>query len=343
MEHMVHRSALAVAATLVTLGLTISASPAAVAAQTGGPAHIAAVIPMTRLSGADRIATAVAISQNLFAAGTAGAVVLARSDGFADALAGTPLAAGFMAPILLTPPTTLDARASAEMQRVLGAPGKTVYLLGGTSALSAGIETAIQALGYATVRFAGADRFATAADIAGSTQLGSPSTVLVTTGDDFPDSLCAGAATAGAGPSAILLTDGSTVPAPTAAYLAGHPGDTVYAIGGQAAAAGIAGAVPIVGVDRYDTCVKVAQKFFPNPTGVTVASGEVFPDGLAGGAHAANAANGFPLLLVAPDAVPSSVLSWLTANKATLTRGYVYGGPSTISDATVSALQAALS
>ncbi len=337
------RSALAAVATLVALGLTIAASPGVVAAQPGGRARTAAATPITRLSGADRIATAVAISQNLFAAGTAGAVVLARSDGFADALAGTPLAAGFMAPILLTPPAALDARTSAEMQRALGGPGKTVYLLGGTSALSAGIETAVQALGYATVRFAGADRFATAAAIAASHELGSPSTVLVTTGDDFPDSLCAGAATAGAGPSAILLTDGSTVPASTAAYLAGHPGATIYAIGGKAAAAGIAGAVPIVGVDRYDTCVKVAQKFFPNPTGVAVASGEVFPDGLAGGAHAANTANGFPLLLVAPNAVPSSVLSWLTANKATLTRGYVYGGPSTVTDATVSALQSALS
>jgi hypothetical protein len=335
-------SVVAVASILGALGLATTWGPGVASARPTARGHVAGATPITRLSGADRIATAVAISQNLFPAGTAGAVVLARSDGFADALAGTPLAAGFMAPILLTPPTALDPRTSAEMQRVLGGPGKTVYLLGGTSALSAGVETAVQALGYTTVRFAGSDRFATAADIASSHELGSPSTVLLTTGDDFPDSLCAGAATAGAGASAVLLTDGSTVPGATAAYLASHPGATVYAIGGQAAAAGVAGATAIVGVDRYDTCVKVAEKFFPHATGVSFASGEVFPDGLAGGAHSANASNGYPLLLVAPDAVPSSVLSWLSANSAGLTRAFVYGGPSTISDATVAALQSAL-
>ena len=65
--------------------------------------------PFIRLSGSDRIATAIAVSQAAFpTAGSAGGVVLARSDIFPDALGGTPLAAAKDAPLLFTPPTSLD-------------------------------------------------------------------------------------------------------------------------------------------------------------------------------------------------------------------------------------------
>jgi len=54
---------------------------------------------VTRLAGADRVGTAIAISQATFpAAGSAGAVILARDDDFPDALAGAPLAAKLHAP-----------------------------------------------------------------------------------------------------------------------------------------------------------------------------------------------------------------------------------------------------
>ena len=92
-------------------------------------------------------------------------MVLARDDAFPDALAGVPLAAHFSGPLLLTTSNTLASETSAEIQRVLGR-GATVYLLGGATALSPTIETQLHALGYATVRIAGADRYQTAVDIA---------------------------------------------------------------------------------------------------------------------------------------------------------------------------------
>ena len=99
---------------------------------------------MARLAGSDRVATAIQSSWAEFGDGQAGAVVLARSDAFPDALAGTPLAAAAHAPLLLTPPTGLDDRVRAEIARVL-APGGAVYLLGGPSALSPDVEQAIVA------------------------------------------------------------------------------------------------------------------------------------------------------------------------------------------------------
>src|SRR5439155_16258885 len=183
-----------------------------------------------RLAGNDRIDTAIAISQDSFpnsansagvqaAATGASAVVLARSDLFPDALAGTPLACAQNAPLLITPAAALDPRVAAELQRVL-ASGRTVYLLGGTNALSAAVEASVRALGYGTVRYAGPDRYGTAVRIA-LAGLGSPATALVATGINFPDALAGGAAgckTHGA----VLLTAGSAMPGVTADYLAAH-------------------------------------------------------------------------------------------------------------------------
>ncbi|GAC1590110.1 MAG: hypothetical protein NVS3B21_07380 [Acidimicrobiales bacterium] len=152
---------------------------------------------VTRLAGADRDATSVAVSTAAFPqAGSAKAVVLASDANYPDALAGTPLAVAKTAPLLLTNPGALSASVGAEISRV--APkGSTVYLLGGTAALSSGIESSLQAMGYVPQRIAGGTRFATAVAIAGV--LGNPRTILEATGFAFPDALGAGAAAAKAG------------------------------------------------------------------------------------------------------------------------------------------------
>ena len=111
------------------------------------------------------VETAIATSQDTFpAGGSANTVVLARSDFFADALAGGPLAAFVDGPLLITPgaglSSTLDPEVQSEIQRVLK-PGGTVYILGGSLALSPAIDTALQALGFTTQRLAGADEYAT--------------------------------------------------------------------------------------------------------------------------------------------------------------------------------------
>ena len=270
-----------------------------------------------RVSGADRIATAVAVSQDSFPSGNAGAVVLARGDDYPDALVGGPLAAAKSAPLLLTEGSTLPAATATELKRVLPAGG-TVYVLGGTSAVPATVASQLTSLGYSVVRYSGADRYATAVAVAKA--LGSPTTVLLATGTNFPDALAAGPAAAHVH-GAILLTDGSTVPTETATYLAGA--HTTYAIGGPAAAA-VPSATAILGSDRYATAAAVATKFFPSSTVVGVATGAGFPDALAGGAQLA--LMGAPLLLSSQATVPTSTSNYLTADHSVLTNVYVYGG-----------------
>jgi hypothetical protein len=285
-------------------------------------------VPVQRISGSDAIGTSIAVSQAEFpAAGSAKAVVLARSDFFADALAGGPLAAKMGGPLLITAgaslSTTIDPRVQAEIQRVLPV-GDTVYILGGDLALSPDIDTQLQALGYVTQRIAGADEYGTAVDIAEA--MGNPTTIFEATGLTFQDALSAVPA-AVKEHGAILLTDGTTQAPETAAYLSANPGDTRYAIGGPLAAYGAdPTAIPVYGQDLYGTSAAVASMFFPSATVFGAATGADFPDALSGGVFMGQTQG--PMLLVEPSGpLPPTIDTYLTGVLPTLSQGYLFGGP----------------
>lgn len=90
-----------------------------------------AIYTVERLAGEDRYETAIAINDRVFA--TEDAAYLATGQGYADALAGGAAAANAGQPLYVTPPSCLrsDVLESIEARAV-----STVYLLGGTSALS---------------------------------------------------------------------------------------------------------------------------------------------------------------------------------------------------------------
>lgn len=284
-------------------------------------------VDLDRLESGDRIATAVTVSQHAFPRPqSAGAVVLARSDDFADALAGTPLAVERNAPLLLTESADLNASVATELRRVLR-PGGTVVLLGGTKALSETTENAVRALGSNTQRFSGPDRYATAVAIARE-GLANPRTLLLTTGLDFPDAIVAGTAAA-AKDGAVLLTAGATLPEATRAYIADREGATRYAVGGPAAQADPP-ATPLLGEDRYATAVAVADEFFDDPASAGVASGEDFPDALLGGVLMGRL--GGPMLVTSPSGLNEATHLWLRGHADELANVYLFGGPLGLSD-----------
>jgi len=301
-------------------------------------------LPPTQIYGTDAIGTAIAVSGVEFpTAHLAKAVVLARSDFFADALAGGPLAADEGGPLLVTPgaslSSALDPRVLAEIQRVL-VPGGTVYILGGDLALSPSIDTALEALGYQVTREAGADEYGTAVDIA--QQMGNPTTIFEATGLSFQDALSAVPAAIANG-GAILLTDGPVEPLVTGLYLLSHPGDTRYAIGGPFAAAGAdPGATAVFGQDLFGTSAAVATQFFPGTRIYGAATASDFPDALAGGVFMATGGRIGPVLLVNPSApLPSSISSYL-GTLAAGTTGYVFGGSLAVGPDVLAALRSAV-
>lgn len=300
------------------------------------PVPVPTGVSVVRIAGLDRYATAIAASTHAYPTkGSAGAVVLAGGNEYPDGLVGTPLAKAHNAPLLLTTGTSLPAAVKTEIQRVLPAGG-TVYLLGGRGAIPAGVEAQLTNLGFTPVRYAGADRYATALAVAHA--LGDPATVLLATGMNFPDALAAGAAAAHLG-GAILLTRGTAMAAGDSAYLAAHPGQ-VYAVGGPAAAAAPS-ATALVGADRYATAAIVATRFFSAPTTVGVAAGTNFPDALSGSALLAGKDG--PVLLATAAGLPSYSTTYLTSVKSSVKTAYVFGGTAVVSAAVATAVATALS
>ena len=181
------------------------------------------VIPAahTRLAGADRYATAVAISQYGFQPQSPGAqfaVTVASGTNFPDALAAGPVAAAQGGPLLLVPQDgALPAAVSDELRRLN--PSR-VDIAGGTAAVSSVVQSELQ--GFArpdTVfrRWAGQNRYETAAKLAGLTG-GLGKTVFIATGASFPDAL-GGSAAAGRLGGALMLTDRYALPQATATAL----------------------------------------------------------------------------------------------------------------------------
>lgn len=277
---------------------------------------------VVRLSGPDRIATSIEISSATWGEGEAQGAVVATSQNYPDALAGTPLAVAAHGPLLLTARDELDDRVAAELQRAVRQAG-TVYVLGGRAALADTVEHELRALGFSSVRVSGPSRYDTAVRIAQA--LPPPQRLLLATGNDFPAALIAGVAAASVA-GAILLTDGASMPPATQQYLDSHPEADVTAIGADAASAA-PGAAAIAAPDRYALSVAVAQEFFEDPELFSLASGINYPDALAGGAS--SAIYGAPLLLTDPGALPAPVAEYLEQTP-TLQHGAAFGGTAAI-------------
>ncbi|MEH3076263.1 MAG: cell wall-binding repeat-containing protein [Quadrisphaera sp.] len=135
----------------------------------------------------DRTAAAVALSQDAFpAAGAAPAAVLITAGTHADDLAGAALAARVRGPLLPTPPGRLDGSVVAEVRRAVRTGG-TIYVLGGTSAVTDGVEQQLRP-GFTVERLAGEDRCGTALAVADRMRaLGAKGPTFLLTGTDAPD------------------------------------------------------------------------------------------------------------------------------------------------------------
>jgi len=321
-------------------------------------------VTANRLAGANRYETAVCISRRAWERSWTQTVVLARGDKYPDALAGAPLAANYRGPLLLTNTDAMPEVVLDEIQRIL-VPGRTVYLLGGTSAISDEVRSTLDDLGYRTERIAGADRYETAIEIAKRLPT---SNFFFATGTDYPDALAAGNAAAaftsagrddnnpGTRPYAILLTAGGEVTEDVADFArqrANVYSDPIwFTVGGWAdrAASKVFEqhllADRFVGTNRYDTAAQVAEIFFDldypyrpitsshPPIDVTLTTGTNFPDALAA-AGTLGGAWEFPLILVQNYSVGDHGAALLNDQHGTVKYLWTVGGLSTVRESIV--------
>jgi spore germination protein YaaH/putative cell wall-binding protein len=293
-----------------------------------------------RLAGASRYDTALQVSQSGWV--QASAVVLARGDDFPDALAGAVLAQSpeVNGPLLLTETNKLSDGVLSEIRRL---QAETVYILGGTGAVSGAVESALIGEGLNVVRLNGADRYETAAKIS-LEGVDDSEEAFLASGNSFADALSISSYAAAQG-TPLLLTDTGSAPEVTLDALKDLGVEKITLIGGEGV---ILPAVKaqleeqgyivdrLAGSDRYATNLQVLNTMEYDSEAIYIATGEDFPDALAGAVLAAQDNN--PIVLVPKKDIPTDGLSYLGSKRTdgasfTMLGGYgviSYGLESTI-------------
>ncbi|WP_341251049.1 cell wall-binding repeat-containing protein [Euzebya pacifica] len=303
---------------------------------------------------------AIQICQLLFPTDdTAGGIVLARNDVFADALAGAPLA-GDDACILYTdggPDIPLDTDTRAEIDRALPDGGR-VNILGSENAVSAAVEQDLRDAGYEIVRFGGASRVETAVEIAVEVLRQHPGTTeaLLATGNNFPDSVLGGAF-GGAVGRPILLTVGDDLHPATAQLLADENITSTVALGGSAVVPDAAvsqapGGRRLAGANRFETGALIASDLWSEVIGTpdpatrefivvdlsNSRDGDAWTYALASAPLAVR--RGAPQLGVEPTRLPQETQDFLDAIGFTTPPGLtVVGGVAVVSEAVVTQIE----
>lgn len=337
----------------------------------GAPDVVTSSAPhIYRFAAADRVGTAVQAALRTDADHWGDTVIIANTEVFADALAATPLADVLDAPVLLNNPgNSLSGQVASFLQQ---RPQFTnAIVLGGTDVFGAGMVNGLVGTGSINNvnRIAGTNRYQTAIELAVATLaadqlLEEPeidlqnANIFMADGTNFPDALAAGAAAA-QHDGVVLLTRGATgLDSQTfSAITLGNYGQqlgqlwqefadnsSVITVGGPAAAGTEAGwqsdpveaDLEIIGADRYETAVKLAEEFFDfadiytsgRPGYITFASGEKFADGVVAGAYAANADG--PLLLTRQNSLSQVNKPYLEGLRLQISKVFVFGGPDSI-------------
>jgi hypothetical protein len=304
----------------------------------------ASELDVVAVAGVSRIGTAIEASKLAFPEG-ATYVVIATAYNWPDALGGSALAGALNAPILLTPAGSLPAEVAAEITRL---DAEYAVILGGTGAVSDGVETSLEALlGDENVdRIGGLSRYDTAKLIAQATidvlGEGYDGTAFIATGANFPDALGASPLAAANGWPIYLANPTQGNNAALVAIMEDDGVTDAILLGGTGVVAdsirlalGDTYETRLAGLDRYATAVAVAT-YGVSDAGLywdklAIATGENFPDALAGGVLQAN--SGSVMLLTHTAYLDTVVAAKLTSEASSIFEVRFLGGTGAVSTA----------
>ncbi len=292
----------------------------------------------SRLGGATRWETSTAIAKQVNG-NKLDAVVLANAYNFPDALTGTTLAGNKKAPILLVGNNDRDTVTLNYIKNNLKSAG-TVYVLGGSTAVSDGTLNKVKSLGFKNIkRLGGSDRYATNMSIVNELNVSKGSSVIIANSMSYADSLSI-SGISGANNMPIFLVNGSLTSsvlnkiksiAPKNIYIVGST--TVVNSNVEKQLKSYGNVVRLGGKNRFETSLKIANYFTKDTqTTALVSYGLNFPDALAGGALASKTAS--PILLVNGDVTAQKAF----LDKSNITKLYVLGSTSAVSDSIVKQL-----
>lgn len=297
--------------------------------------------PVVRVAGANRYSTAVEVARRATRTATTVVVVSGESANLVDGLVAGPLAKSKDAPILLTAQSALPEETTAELDR---RRATTAFIVGGPSAVSSGVESALRARGMTVTRLFGSDRYATAAAVAKAMPAKDTAVIASGAAANLVDALASGPAAASAG-HPVLLTDPDVLPEPTRQALQERNVTKTLVAGGESAvSAAVMAQLPaptrLAGDNRYGTAAAVANHYgtLIGRHKASVASGADanLVDALAAGA------GGGLLVLTDPASLPTETRDFLVGHSDALLLVDAIGGRSAISDDAYDQIRAAV-
>lgn len=291
-----------------------------------------------RISGENRVQTAIEVSKKMFKEGT-NKVVLANQDNYSDVLTAAPFAKANNASLLYVSSNSISKEVMSEIARL---KSKEITIIGGEKSVDEGLKKELEKRNFKVNRLSGADRYKTSAQIASKLIDGKTTTLEIASGENYADALSLNNA-AEKDKAPILLVRVNAIDKSVEDVIKSSKASLINIAGGEKSVSEstkanikkISNATVnrIGGADRYETSILLA-KYSGAKEVVVVASGENFADALVAAQFSAKQKGA--ILLTNKDKLGQKTEQFIKDTK--FNKSYVIGGEKSVSEDVINQL-----
>ena len=291
-----------------------------------------------RISGENRVQTAIEVSKKMFKEGT-NKVVFANQDNYSDVLTAAPFAKANNASLLYVSSNSISKEVMSEIARL---KAKEITIIGGEKSVDEGLKKELEKRNFKVDRLSGADRYKTSAQIAAKLIDDKTTTLEIASGENYADALSLNNA-AEKDKAPILLVRVNAIDKSVEDVIKSSKASLINIAGreksvSESTKANIkkisnATVNRIGGADRYETSILLA-KYSGAKEVVVVASGENFADALVAAPFSAKQKGA--ILLTNKDKLGQNAEQFIKDTK--FNKSYVIGGEKSVSEDVITQL-----
>lgn len=291
-----------------------------------------------RISGQNRVQTAIEVSKKMFKEGT-NKVVLANQDNYSDVLTASPFAKANNASLLYVSSNSISKEVMSEIARL---KAKEITIIGGEKSVDEGLKKELEKRNFKVDRLSGIDRYKTSAQIAAKLINDKTTTLEIASGENYADALSLNNA-AEKDKAPILLVRVNAIDKSVEDVIKSSKASLINIAGGEKSVSEstksnikkISNATVnrMGGADRYETSILLA-KYSGAKEVVVVASGENFADALVAAPFSAKQKGA--ILLTNKDKLGQNAEQFIKDTK--FNKSYVIGGEKSVSEDVITQL-----
>ena len=291
-----------------------------------------------RISGENRVQTAIEVSKNMFKEGT-NKVVLANQDNYSDVLTAAPFAKANNASLLYISSKSISKEVMSEISRL---KAKEITIIGGEKSVDEGLKKELEKRNFKVDRLSGSDRYKTSAQIAAKLIGDKTTTLEIASGENYADALALNNA-AEKDKAPRLLVRVNAIDKSVEDVIKSSKASLINIAGGEKSVSEntkanikkISNATVnrMGGADRYETSILLA-KYSGAKEVVVVASGENFADALVAAPFSAKQKGA--ILLTNKEKLGQKAEQFIKDTK--FNKSYVIGGEKSVSEDVINQL-----